>query len=136
MLPLLCLLVALGACGRLDEPTLSFVNQPALPAADAWTLAYTGDCAGREDERITITRFDERAIAFGEFALLRGEGGDYIGSATFIAPMPVDGREIPYEIAYALRLNAAGGLLGSQTVIEGGGQGLSCPLALRYLGGS
>ena len=108
----------------------------SAPREGAWTLAYRGDCAGRESERITITQLDERAIAFDAFNLLRGDAGDYVGSATFIAPMPADGRNIPYEIRYALRLDAEGKLVGTQTVIEGGGHGLTCSVQLRFLDGS
>lgn len=108
--------------------------EPALPQAGRWTLRYTGECAGREAEPLLITRLDEGALVFDDFQLERNEQGDYVGSAIFIAPMPVDGREIPYEIAYALRPTAAGAFAGSETVTEGGGQSIACPIELDFSG--
>ena len=77
--------------------------------------------AGSESETLLITQLDEDAIVFDEFELLRNEAGEYVGSAIFIAPMPVDGRDIPYEITYVLRANGDGGFSGRETVVEGGG---------------
>ncbi len=108
--------------------------EPALPQAGRWTLRYTGECAGREAEPLLITRLDEQELVFDDFHLERNERGDYVGSAIFIAPMPVDGREIPYEIAYALRPTAAGAFAGSETVTEGGGQSIACPIVLDFSG--
>ena len=70
---------------------------------------YTGECAGRESEKLLITHLDETEIVFDEFELLRNEAGEYAGSAVFYAPMPVDGRDIPYEISYVLRASEDGG---------------------------
>ncbi len=78
-------------------------------------------------------RLDETAIVFDEFHLLRDEAGEYVGSATFIAPMPADGREIPYEISYALKFNETGGFSGSETIVEDGGQGIACPVELLFV---
>ncbi|MCY3781471.1 MAG: hypothetical protein OXG78_14250 [Chloroflexi bacterium] len=125
-------LLALTACGTMQPPPTSLTTQPELPRAGNWSLEYTGECAGREAERLHITRLDETAMVFDNFELLRNEAGEYVGSAVFIAPMPVDGREIPYEIAYVLRAAAAGGFAGTETVIEGGGHGIGCPIELVF----
>ena len=124
--------LALSACGTLAPQPRPL--EPALPQAGRWTLRYTGECAGREAEPLLITRLDKGALVFDDFQLERNEEGDYVGAAIFIAPMPVDGREIPYEIAYALRASAAGGFAGSETVTEGGGQSIACPIALDFSG--
>ncbi len=102
----------------------------------AWTLAYTGGCAGRESETLLITQLDETVIVFDEFELLRNETDEYVGSAIFIAPMPVDGRDIPYEISYALRASDDGRFSGTETITEGGGASLGCPVELVYGGGA
>ncbi len=117
------------ACGTMAPP-LSTVRQE--PKAGLWTQRYSGECAGRESEQLRVTRLDESAIVFDEFELLRNEAGEYAGSAIFSASMPVDGREIPYEIAYVLELNGTGGFSGSETVIEDGGHSIACPIELRY----
>ena len=111
----------------------SVTTQPKSPGPGTWSLEYHGGCSGREAEALRITRLDETAIVFDEFHLLRGEAGDYSGSAIFIAPMPVDGREIPYEISYALKLNETGGISGSETIVEDGGQGIACPIELLFV---
>ncbi len=100
----------------------------------AWTLAYTGGCVGRESETLLIRQLDETGIVFDEFELLRDETDEYVGSAIFIAPMPVDGRDIPYEISYALRAADDGRFSGTETIIEGGGASLGCPVELVYGG--
>ena len=115
----------LAACGSLD--------QPPWPGAGLWSLDFSGDCAGRESERIHIAQLDEMLIAFGEFRLLYDEGV-YRGTALFSAAMPADGRDIPYTISYSFTRADDGGFIGTQTIIEDGGHGLSCPVALRYLG--
>ena len=99
------------------------------PGVGSWSLVYQGDCQAREAETVQITRLDEQEIAFDDFRLLREETGHYRGSANFIAPMPVDGREIGYIISYSLR-PAADGYIGQQLVVEGGGHGISCPVKL------
>ena len=81
-----------------------------------------------------ITVLDETTIAFDDFELRRNAHGEYVGSAVFIAPMPVDGRDIPYEIAYALTATDAGGFRGTETIVEGGGHGIACPVELVYIG--
>ena len=60
--------------------------------------------------------------------LLRGEDGVYRGFADFIAPMPADGRDIIYRVDYALRRLEDGGFAGTQTITEGGGHSLPCPV--------
>ena len=105
-----------------------------MPRAGVWSLEYTGGCTGREAERLRITQLDETAIVFDDFTLLRDESGQYIGTADRIAPMPVDGREIGYTITYTLTAHETGTFAGVERVVEGGGHGLDCPVALRYLG--
>lgn len=99
------------------------------PGAGIWTLEYVGDCQAREAETIHITRLDEQEIAFDDFRLLRDATGQYTGSANFIAPMPVDGREIGYIISYSLS-PTANEYAGQQLVVEGGGHGIGCPVRL------
>ena len=122
----LILALALAGCGTLATPP-----RPIPPAAGVWTLHFHGDCAGRESESLQVTRLDESEIAFGDFRLLRDDAGDYAGSANFIAPMPADGRDIGYVVSYSLRLDeVSSGFVGTQTVVEGGGHGIGCPVAL------
>ena len=103
-------------------------------APGLWSLEYRGGCTGQEAERLQVTRLDTGEIAFDDFRLLRNEAGEFVGSATFFAPMPVDGRDIPYEITYALRASDDGGYVGTETIVEGGGHGLDCPVELVYIG--
>ncbi|MCY4465102.1 MAG: hypothetical protein OXE46_06165 [Chloroflexi bacterium] len=124
LIALICLIVS--GCGRLAIPLRS-----PPPSAGIWTLDYVGDCQARESETIHITRLDEREIAFDNFRLLRDEKDQYTGSANFIAPMPVDGREIGYIISYSLSPEADG-FSGQQLVVEGGGHGIGCPVKLLY----
>ncbi|MCY3572629.1 MAG: hypothetical protein OXG92_01710 [Chloroflexi bacterium] len=123
---LLCLLfiVFLAGCGSLAAPM-----RESPPGAGIWRLDYAGDCQAREAETIHITVLDEREITFGDFRLLRDEAGQYSGSASFLAPMPVDGREIGYIISYSLWRETAG-FVGEQVVVEGGGHGINCPVKL------
>lgn len=124
------LLLVLSACGTLaTQPT----QKPVAPKAGVWLQQYTGGCEGRESETLLITQLDDSAIVFDEFELLRNEEGEYVGSAIFIAPMPVDGRDIPYEITYALKANDDGGFRGTETIVEGGGHGIACPIELVYV---
>lgn len=104
-----------------------------MPRAGVWTQQYTGECEGRESETLLITELDATTIVFDDFELLRNAEGEYVGSAIFIAPMPVDGRDIPYEITYALKANDDGGFSGAEKIVEGGGHGLACPIELVYL---
>ncbi len=126
--------LALTACGTMALPPETATQLPHPPRAGAWSLEYSGGCTGQEAETLQITVLDETAIAFDDFTLRRNEDGEYVGSAIFIAPMPVDGRDIPYEIAYALSAADAGGFTGTETIVEGGGHGIACPVKLRYLG--
>jgi len=123
------LLLILSACGTMAPPQTSTAH---LPRAGLWTQSYTGECAGREAETLLITQLDESKIVFDEFELLRNEAGDYAGSAIFSASMPVDGRDIPYEISYVLRASDDGGFTGTETIIEGGGHGIACPIELVF----
>ena len=111
-------------------------EQSQAPRPGRWSLQYTGGCTGREAEPLDITILDETRMVFDNFRLMRDETGIYVGSATFIAPMPVDGREIPYEIAFRLRPTAAGGFVGTETITEGGGHSLDCPVELVFEGGT
>ena len=129
LLSVLLVIAQLTACGTMATPP----SQHTAPRAGLWTLAYRGECAGRESEPLRVTRLDERAIVFDEFELLRNEAGEYAGSAIFSASMPVDGREIPYEIAYVLKLNETGGFSGSETVVEDGGHSIACPIELVFV---
>lgn len=122
------LIIALSSCGSLaPAPERS-------PGPGLWSLDYTGGCKGRESERLIVTRLDDATIAFGDFRLQHNGSGQYSGAANFTAPMPVDGRDIPYTISYTLAASDSGGFRGTQGVIEGGGHGLDCPVELRYLG--
>jgi len=118
--------LVLSACGKLQTE--------AGPRAGIWSLEYSGGCSGQEAERLQITRLDADEIAFDDFRLLRDAAGDYAGSATFFAPMPADGRNIPYEIRYTLRASDEGSFAGTETIIEGGGHGLDCPVELVFIG--
>lgn len=128
-LPVIALM--LTACGTMAPPQTSTADRPR---AGRWTQSYSGECAGRETETLSITQMDESAIVFDEFELRRNEAGKYVGGAIFSAPMPVDGRDIPYEIAYVLERNDTGGFSGSETIIEGGGHGIACPIELLFSG--
>ncbi len=122
-------MIALNACG-----TMAPAPAPEAPIAGLWSLRFSGDCSGQEAESLLITQLDEEAIVFDEFELRRNAADEYVGSAIFIAPMPVDGRDIPYEIRYVLRASEAGGFSGTETIIEGGGHGLACPIEMVFVG--
>ena len=107
-------------------------EQSQAPRIGEWSLEYRGGCTGREAEKLQITRLDENEIAFDDFRLLHNEAGEFVGSATFFAPMPVDGRNIPYEVTYTLRASDEGMFVGTETITEGGGHSLDCPVALVY----
>lgn len=104
------------------------------PRAGAWSLAYTGGCAGRESETIQVTRLDDAELVFDEFRLRRNTEGVFEGSADFIAPMPADGRDVIYTIAYALSLSDDGIFTGSESITEDGGESLDCPIQLVFAG--
>ena len=120
--------LVLAACGTMAPAPAS---QPESPQAGVWSQNFSGGCAGQESEKLLITQLDEDVIAFDEFDLRRNEAGEYVGSAIFIAPMPVDGRDIPYEISYVLRATEDG-FSGTETIVEGGGHGIACPITLVY----
>lgn len=135
--------ICFAGCGTMASPvTVPSESSSSALVGDlegagrlgAWTLAYTGGCAGRESETLLITQLDETVIVFDEFELLRNETDEYVGSAIFIAPMPVDGRDIPYEISYVLRASDNGRFSGTETITEGGGASLGCPITLTHTG--
>ena len=127
---LIVVMLTLGACGTMAPAPESNAE---TPGPGLWSLQFTGECSGQEAESLRITQLDEAAIVFDEFELLRNDAGDYAGSAIFIAPMPVDGRDIPYEISYLLRASGDGGFRGTETIVEGGGHGLACPVELDFV---
>ncbi len=125
----LLMLLFLNACGTVAPSLVQ-----SAPRAGMWSLEYRGGCSGQEAETLQITRLDENEIAFDDFRLLRDDQGEYSGAVDLIAPMPADGRDVPYTITYRLRATAAGGFAGSETIVEGGGHGLGCPVELVFLG--
>ena len=150
---LVCVLIVLGlltACGSMAPMPESFGEKSDPPRPGNWSLHYSGGCTGQEPESLRFIRIAELEIEFesaaqrntasleGErpdtFGLLRDAEGRYIGSADFIAPMPVDGRDIVYTIAYDLVATDSGGFVGTETFIEGGGQSIACPVELSYVG--
>ena len=112
-------LLALSACGTL-----------ARQQTGPWTLHFKGDCAGRESEPIQVTRLDAAQLHFDDFSLHRDAADLYRGSANFIAPMPADGRDIIYTVSYSLRRETDSKLSGIQSITEGGGHSLPCPVEL------
>ena len=127
-------LLLLTACGTMAPPSAPSERELDSPRVGKWSLEYTGGCTGRESKPLLITQLDETEIVFDDIQLLRSESGEYVGSVVYYASMPVDGREIPYEIAYVLKGTDAGGFVGTETVTEGGGQSLGCPIELVYSG--
>ena len=121
--------LVLSACGTL-QPELA----PSPPRAGRWSLEYRGGCSGQEAETLLITRLDENEISFDDYQLLRNDEGEYSGTVDRIAPMPVDGRDIPYTITYTLSATDDGGFAGTETIVEGGGHGLDCAVELRFIG--
>ncbi len=99
-----------------------------------WTLDYSGDCAGRDSESITVTRLDAEEMVFDGFHLRRDASDVFTGEAHFIAPMPADARDVLYTIAYALQRRADGAFVGSETITEGGGAALACLVELGFAG--
>ena len=133
---LICSLVACGTMAKpapatLDKsPSISMEGDLERGRIGNWSLRYTGSCTGRESEPIEVTRLDDAELVFGDFHLLRDETGHYIGSADFIAPMPADGRDVVYTITYSLSLSEEGEFIGTETITEGGGHSLDCPVEL------
>ena len=125
-LGLLCLLAGCGSAAPV-APTAAEAAQ-----VGRWSLEYGGACSGREAEPITISRLDDAQIVFDDFRLRLNDDGQYEGNADFIASMPVDGRDIPYTIAYVVRRDEAGGFVGTETVVEGGGRSADCPIELVF----
>ena len=136
----LILICSLVACGTMAKPApATLPKSPSISMRgdlDAgsrighWSLRYTGGCTGRESEPIEVTRLDDAELVFDDFQLSREETGSYLGSANFIAPMPADGRDVVYTIAYSLRREDEGKFVGTETVVEGGGHSLDCPVEL------
>ena len=123
---LIALLMGVGC--RQQAP--AFSEESAAGGAGRWLLEYGGACSGRGSESINISRLDAAQIVFDDFRLRLNDDGQYEGSADFIAAMPVDGRDIPYTIAYVVKRDEAGGFVGAETVIEGGGRSADCPIRL------
>ena len=128
-------LLLLTACGTMAPPSAPSERELDSPRVGKWSLEYTGGCTGRESEPLLITQLDETEIVFDDIQLLRSESGEYVGSVVYYASMPVDGREIPYEIAYVLKGTDGGSFVGTETVTEGGGQSLGCPIELVFVSG-
>ena len=127
----LLVVIILSSCGAMAPmPDAG----PASPRVGRWSLAYSGGCTGREAEPIEVTRLDATELVFDEFHLRVDEAGYYAGSADFIAPMPADGRDVVYTVAYRLSLNEGGTFVGTETITEGGGHSLDCPVALDFVG--
>ena len=114
------------------QQTPAFSEESAAGGAGRWLLEYGGACSGREAEPIIISRLDAAQIAFDDFRLRLNDDGQYEGSADFIASMPVDGRDIPYTIAYTVRRGETGGFVGAETVTEDGGRSADCPIRLVF----
>lgn len=133
-----CLALALiwmVGCGTLAKPWDFRMDQLAdRPVIGRWTLQYIGGCAGRESEAIQVSRLDEAELVFDEFHLRRDSEGVFQGSADFIAPMPADGRDVIYRISYALHALEHGKFAGTETITEGGGAALDCPIQLVFAG--
>lgn len=121
----------LAGCGTMAAAPESTAQRPR---AGSWTLEYTGGCAGRESEPINISHLDDAELVFDDFRLRRNTEGIFEGSADFIAPMPADGRDVIYTIAYALRLSDDGSFTGSESITEDGGESLDCPIQLVFAG--
>ena len=125
-LGLLCLLAGCGSAAPV-APTATEAAQ-----VGRWSLEYSGACRGREAKLIHISQLDAAQIVFDDFRLRLNDDGQYEGNADFIASMPVDGRDIPYTIAYVVRRDEAGGFVGTETVVEGGGRSADCPIELVF----
>lgn len=130
----LLVVIILASCGAMAPMPDAGPAQPQTPRVGRWSLAYTGGCTGREAEPIEVTRLDATELVFDEFHLRVDEAGEYAGSADFIAPMPADGRDVVYTVAYRLSLNEDGTFVGTETITEGGGHSLDCPVALDFVG--
>lgn len=126
---LLLTLTVLSACGTMEPE-----HARLAPRAGEWSLEYTGGCSGQEAETLLITRLDNSEIVFDDWQLLRNDRGEFSGTVNRIAPMPVDGRDIPYTITYTLSAADGGGFAGTETIVEGGGHGLDCPVQLVFVG--
>ena len=119
-------LLLLAGCGALAHPPPTTAPDPS----GVWTLHFLGDCAGRESERIQVLSLDDAQMSFADFTLKRDADRVYSGSANFIAPMPVDGRDIVYTVRYSLRRETDGRFSGVQSITESGGHSLPCAVEL------
>ena len=104
------------------------------PKTGRWSLEYFGGCTGREAKPILVTHLDDNTLIFDDFELRRDDDGQFTGSADFVAPMPADGRDVIYTIAYSLRDVGDGKFAGTEEITEGGGHSLDCPVELVYVG--
>ena len=136
----LCLLALfmsflLAGCGTMATPADDGSDASSeRPKTGRWSLEYTGGCTGREAEAILVTHLDDNTLIFDDFELRRDDDGQFTGSADFVAPMPADGRDVIYTIAYSLRDVGEGKYAGTETITEGGGHSLDCPVELVYVG--
>ena len=130
------MIIWMAGCGTMAKPAATPLERDSAGHSQlgAWTLEYSGDCAGREAERVQVRRLDGSELVFDEFQLRRADDGLFAGNADFIAPMPADGRDVSYRIAYALRRRADGAFAGRETITEDGGAALGCPVTLTYAG--
>ena len=121
----------LAGCGTMAKPLEFPMDQPRdRPQIGRWSLEYTGGCTGRESETIHLTLLDDETIVFDDFELRRNSEGVFQGSADFIAPMPADGRDVVYTIAFSLSIAEDGGFAGAESITEGGGQSIECSVKL------
>lgn len=126
----LCVMMLSVSCGAMAPMPDVSTEQSQAPRIGKWLLQYTGGCTGREAESIAVERLDESELVFDDFHLRRDADGTYVGSADFIAPMPADGRDVVYTVAYSFKLNSDGSFVGTETITEGGGHSLDCPVKL------
>ena len=132
LIPICCLV----GCGTMAKPANPAASDSSLSEAlgrgiaGRWSLEYTGGCTGRESETIHLTLLDDETIVFDDFELRRNNDGVFQGRADFIAPMPADGRDVVYTIAFSLSIAEDGGFAGTESITEGGGQSLECPVKL------
>ena len=122
--------LVLSACGEMAAP----LPTPPRYFEGRAALQYSGVCQGREAKPVVIAQADAEQMTLDGIVLRRAAGQDeqYAGRADFIAPMPADGRDIVYTIAYSLRRRVDGSLAGTESVIESGGHALDCPVALVF----
>ncbi|GEM_PF-1166894 len=129
----LLMLLMLSACGDMSTlaPTIVPTADSIAPSG-SWSLAYTGDCEAREGESLDITITEDDEIVFDDYTLTLDDDGNYIGSAQFTTPMPVDGRDVVFVITYNLTQEDRTTFIGTETVEEVGKGEDPCPIRLTY----